>query len=89
VAGKEAAEQVAKLAAVGLTAAQLEAIGPMLAMKPAPESRAEEGNAGSEGRKEVLALLRGATPAPVNTSVTPKGGDAIKSAIDQISAVSA
>ena len=43
----------------------------------------------SEGRKEILALLRNATPAPVNTSVAPKGGDAVKAAIDQISAVSA
>jgi signal peptide peptidase SppA len=87
VAGKEAAEQVGKLAAAGFTAAQIEAIAPLLAASAAPT--AENAKPESEGRKEVLALLRNATPAPVNTSVASKGGDAIQAAIDKISAISA
>lgn len=84
VAGKESAEKVAKLAASGVTAAQLEAIAPMLAA-PAPEG-AGTANADAGSRAEILAQLRAATPGPVNTSTLPKKTDGIQAAIDQISA---
>jgi ClpP class serine protease len=90
VCGKEVADKITALAATGLTPQQLLAVKDALGGH-APDGAATktEADAESEGRKEVLALLRGATPAPVNTSVAPSGGDAIKAAIDQISAVSA
>jgi ClpP class serine protease len=93
VAGEEAAVKLAQLAEAGITAKQIAALGSLIAMQstsktqtapPAPEAGTE-----SAGRKEVLALLRGATPAPVNTSVAPKGDDAVRAVIDQISAVNA
>jgi signal peptide peptidase SppA len=89
VAGKEAAEQVAKLSAAGFTAKQLEAVASMLAVKPAPESGAKEGAGESAGRAEILAALRGATPAPVAALAKPKNDDSIMATVDRISAIGA
>jgi signal peptide peptidase SppA len=89
VAGKEAAEQVAKLSAAGFTAKQLEAVAPMLAVKPAPEAGAKEGAGESFGRAEILAALRGATPAPVAALAKPKNDDPIMATVDRISAIGA
>ncbi|MDR0477667.1 MAG: S49 family peptidase [Desulfobulbaceae bacterium] len=85
VAGKEAAEKVNALAASGVTAAQLEAIAPLLA---APASNNAGTGAGEGGiRADILAALRGATPGPVNTLATPQKNDRIQAAIDQIAAM--
>jgi signal peptide peptidase SppA len=93
VVGDEAAAKVSALAEAGFTAAQIEVLGGLIApafglIVPAPQA-APEANTESEGRKEMLELLRKASPAPVNTSVAPRGGDAVQAAIDQISAVRA
>jgi signal peptide peptidase SppA len=89
VAGKETAEKVGKLAAAGFTAGQIEAIAPLLAAPAASEEQEQgEKDAGPDGRAEILAALRKASAGPVNTTVAPRGGDAVQAAIDQISAVS-
>jgi signal peptide peptidase SppA len=90
VGGEDISAGVARLAEAGFTAKQIEAMGQFItpqAGAPAPKDGTERTE--SESRKEILALLRNATPGPVNTSVAPKGGDAVQSAIDKISAISA
>lgn len=98
VAGDDAAARVAKLAAAGFTVDQVEALAPMLAtaasvhvdVKGAPEGQAAlnpDAGQGGDNRSEILTALRSATPAPVNTSVTPDGKDPVQAAIDQISSV--
>jgi signal peptide peptidase SppA len=90
VAGDDAAAKVERLAGAEFTVAQIAVMQTLIAPQAkAEEQAAPEAKAESEGRKEMLELLRKASPAPVNTSVAPKGGDSIKAAIDQISAVSA
>ena len=90
VAGKDAAEKVAKLAASGITVAQLEVIA-LLAAQPAPATEAKNNPVGAEaeGRAEILAALRGATTGPLDAQPAPKGGDPIKAMVDRISAVGA
>lgn len=91
VAGEETASYVATLAAAALTAEQVTLMAPMLKgagiVKVDVAAQQPEPDNGGDGRAEVLAALRGATPAPVNTSVAPQGVDALQSAIDQISSV--
>lgn len=94
VAGEVVAAQVAKLSAAGFTVEQIEALAPMLATVQLANTTAvtADPNATAQGggsRAEVLAALRDATPAPVNTTAAPKGGDPLQAAIDQISAVEA
>jgi signal peptide peptidase SppA len=86
VAGKEAAEIVAKLAASGVTAEQLEAIAPILSASAS--GNAEAGNKGSDSRAEILAALRDASLPPINTQVAPKNDDPVMAAITRISAIS-
>jgi signal peptide peptidase SppA len=97
VAGKEAAENVSRLAEAGFTVEQIEMLGSLIPQQAAvpgngenrEEASAPKGETESEGRAAILAALRTATPPPVSTSVAPRGGDAIHAAIDKISAISA
>lgn len=103
IAGDEVASYVKTVIAAGVTAEQLQLMAPMLkgagftkadaaaatqAAAGQPDAQTPEAKeTASDSRADVLAALRGATPAPVNTSVTPQGGDAVQAAIDQISSV--
>ena len=98
VAGEGAAAQVAKLSAAGFTVEQIDALAPMLAATQmanttavhvdAQTAQQPEGKPDDSGsRADVLAALRSATPAPVNTSAADKGVDAVQSAIDHISSM--
>ena len=88
VAGKEISEKVTKLAASGVTAAQLEAIAPLLSA-PAQDD-AGAGDKKSDSRAEILSALKSLTPPPINVQVPAqsKTDDPIMAAVARISAIS-
>lgn len=92
VAGAETASCVQTIMAAGVTAAQMELIAPMLKgagftqADVAAATKPEQPQSG-DGKADVLAALRKATPNPVDTSVAPQGADPLQATIDQISSV--
>ena len=93
VAGGEAATYVHRIVAAGITAEQMRLIAPMMQATATgsgatyPDSAKPEKPQIGDGKAEVLAALRSATPAPVDTSVAPQGVDPLQATIDQISSV--
>ncbi|WP_461210403.1 S49 family peptidase [Desulfocurvus sp. DL9XJH121] len=69
VAGDETAERFQALAGAGVTAAQLEALAPLLAAQ-GPEAPA--GDADAASRERILSALQAGSPAPVHHAGQPR-----------------